>query len=76
MAGMLAKMNVWLPGLQCAAAGLVNAVTVLIDSTLGDSFGSRDVRARTCAGEVSGVVAAGGVGIAGLDGGDEEGENC
>ena len=31
-------------------------------------------RLCTCAGEVSGVVAAGCLGVAGVDGGDEEGE--
>lgn len=32
-------------------------------------------RVRTCAGKVSGVVTAGCVGVAGVNGGDEEGED-
>lgn len=37
-------------------------------------WGNRE-RVRTGAGKVSGVVTAGGVGVAGVDGGDEEGED-
>lgn len=39
MAGTLAKMNVWLPGSQYAAAGSLNAVTGAIEF-----FVSRGVR--------------------------------
>lgn len=39
MAGMLAKMNVWLPGSQYAAAGSLNAVTSTIDSFVSEGFG-------------------------------------
>lgn len=42
MAGMLAKMNVWLPGSQYAAAGSLNVVTSTIDSFVSE--GSGEVR--------------------------------
>ena len=69
-AGMFAKMDVWLPGEQWAFVGFVNTVTGVFFE-LGE-FGSKvDIwereESRTCAGEVAGVVAAGCMGVAGVD---------
>lgn len=71
-------MDVWLPGSQYAAAGSKNGATSAIDFFVSRGFrgrwGNRE-RVRTGAGKVSGVVTAGGVGVAGVAGGNEEGED-
>ena len=65
-------MDVWLPGLQCAAAGSLNAETGFPRQRVARSCGSR--RLLTGAGEVPRMVAAGGVWLTGKDSEDEEGE--
>ena len=70
VAGIFAKMDVWLPGLQCAVLGFVNMVTLgffLSQWNFGAVLMGMGERVCTCAGEVSGVVAAGCVGVASTD---------